>query len=62
MLNKLNEDGKQKAEAYIKDLLGNPLYNEKQTKQEYTLADYGQIAAEGGEGSREPNVEEFDIL
>lgn len=26
------------------------------------LADYGQIAAEGGEGSREPNVEEFDIL
>ena len=62
MLNKLNSEGQQKAEAYIKDLLGNPSYNKELKKHEYTLADYGQIAAEGGEGSREPNVEEFDIL
>ncbi len=62
MLNKLNKEGQQKAEAYIKDLLGNASYNNELQKKEYTLADYGQIAAEGGKGSRGPNVEEFDIL
>lgn len=61
-LNKLNKEGQQKAEAYIKDLLGNASYNNELQKKEYTLADYGQIAAEGGEGSRGPNIEEFDIL
>lgn len=63
MLDKLNANGQHKAETYIKDLLGNPSYiKDEVQKHEYTLADYGQIAAEDGEGSRGPNVEEFDIL
>lgn len=44
----LNSDGKQKAEAYIKDLLGNSSYiNKEETPHTPTLADYGTIAAYG---------------
>lgn len=58
--NKLNAYGRQKADAYIADLLDNPKYTRSEAQSDGE--GFYEVAALGGIENPQPPKEEFEIL